>query len=226
MSHSRARNITVRALLIVGGWTLFALFGISQSYVARAYNQRINMRPIVLFELLDMELWAPLTPLIFWLAGKLVIRRENWRWTVPANIAMGAVFSLIQLSVLVQFLPAVGYRTGPGIVRTVILNRFHAGVLTCWALIGIRHAMEYYRQFRMRELAASQLEAKLALARVEMLKMQLQLHYLFNTMHAISALMYRDLPAADRMIARLSDFLRLTLDSAGVQEVSLRREME
>src|SRR4051794_28694280 len=170
MSHSRTRTITMRALLILGGWTLYALFSVSQSYVARAYNARINMTPVVLFELLDAYLWAVLTPLVFWLAGKLVIRRSNSRWTIPANVAMAAAFSLLHLAILVQFLPAVGYRTGPAIVRTVILNRFHSGVLACFALIGLRHAIEYYRQFRMRELAASQLEAKLALARVEMLK--------------------------------------------------------
>ena len=56
--------------------------------------------------------------------------------------------------------------------------------------------------------------------------MQLQPHFLFNTLHAISALMYRDPEGADRMIARLSDFLRLTLDSTGVQRVTLKREME
>jgi two-component system LytT family sensor kinase len=56
--------------------------------------------------------------------------------------------------------------------------------------------------------------------------MQLEPHFLFNTLHAISALMYRDVEGADRMITRLSDFLRLTLDSAGQQEVTLMREME
>jgi len=87
-------------------------------------------------------------------------------------------------------------------------------------------AIEYYRQFRLRELKASQLEAQLAVAQLEVLKMQLQPHFLFNTLHAISALMYRDVGSADRMVTRLSDFLRLTLDSAGVQEVTLKREME
>src|SRR3974377_1434782 len=56
--------------------------------------------------------------------------------------------------------------------------------------------------------------------------MQLPPHFLFNTLHAISALMYRNLEDADRMITRLSDFLRLALDSAGVQGVPLRRGME
>jgi len=90
----------------------------------------------------------------------------------------------------------------------------------------MRHAIEYYRQYRLRELVASQLETQLAQAELEVLKMQLQPHFLFNTLHAISALLYRDAESADRMISRLSDFLRLTLDSAGVQEVPLKREME
>jgi LytS/YehU family sensor histidine kinase len=88
----------------------------------------------------------------------------------------------------------------------------------------MRHGIEYYRRYRVRELAASQLQAKLAVAQLEVLKMQLQPHFLFNTLHAVSTLMYRDVEGADRMVTRLSDFLRLTLDSAGVQEVTLIRD--
>src|SRR5262249_56998099 len=99
-------------------------------------------------------------------------------------------------------------------------------LLTCWAIMAIRHAIEYYRQVRIRELTASRLEAKLATAQLEVLRMQLQPHFLFNTLHAISALMYRNVEGADRMVARLSDFLRLSLDTAGVQEGPLKREME
>jgi LytS/YehU family sensor histidine kinase len=90
----------------------------------------------------------------------------------------------------------------------------------------VRHAIEYYRRYQNRELKASQLEARLAQAQLEVLKMQLQPHFLFNTLHAISALMYRDVESADRMITRLSDFLRLAIESSGVQEVPLKREME
>src|SRR5258708_24064647 len=56
--------------------------------------------------------------------------------------------------------------------------------------------------------------------------MQLQPHFLFNTLHAISTLMHRDVEAADRMLARLSDLLRLTLENVGVQEVTVKQERE
>src|SRR5262249_40591374 len=76
------------------------------------------------------------------------------------------------------------------------------------------------------ELKASQLEARLAQAQLQALKMQLHPHFLFNTLHAISALMRKDVEEADRMITRLSDLLRLTLENVGAQEATLRQELE
>ncbi|PYS93543.1 MAG: hypothetical protein DMF64_04900 [Acidobacteria bacterium] len=72
----------------------------------------------------------------------------------------------------------------------------------------------------------SRLEAELAQAQLRALKMQLQPHFLFNTLHSISTLLDEDVEAADEMIARLGDFLRLTLDNSGAQEVTLQKELE
>ena len=86
--------------------------------------------------------------------------------------------------------------------------------------------MDYYERYQAGEFRASQLEAQLAQAQLQALKMQLQPHFLFNTLNSISALQLTDVEAANRMTARLGDFLRLTLDNAGQQEVPLRQEME
>ena len=75
-------------------------------------------------------------------------------------------------------------------------------------------------------LRYSRLEAGLAEARLDALKLQLQPHFLFNTLHAISSLMHKDVDAADRMIARLSELLRGAIEKVGVQEVTLREELE
>src|SRR5262249_36986904 len=157
---------------------------------------------------------------------RLLVRRANWWRNVPLLLMAGVAFAAIHLNIFVRLLPWIGYRNSPQVRQTIFLAKFHSDLLTCWALFGIRHAMEYYREGRVRELRASQLEARLAVSQLEILKMQLQPHFLFNTLHAISTLMYRNVEGADRMIARLSDFLRLSLNSAGVQEVTLRREME
>ncbi|HZB44051.1 MAG TPA: histidine kinase, partial [Pyrinomonadaceae bacterium] len=88
------------------------------------------------------------------------------------------------------------------------------------------HASSYYRRYREGELRAVQLQAQLSQAQLQALKMQLHPHFLFNTLHSISALVHKDPEAADRMIARLGDFLRLTLENSGTQEVTLQKELE
>ena len=75
-------------------------------------------------------------------------------------------------------------------------------------------------------MRASHLETQLAQAQLQVLKMQLQPHFLFNTLHTISVLMAEDTEAANRTLVRLSDLLRMTLDNAGAQEVPLKQEME
>src|SRR5688500_6358034 len=86
-------------------------------------------------------------------------------------------------------------------------------------IVLLSHASNYYQRYREGELRASQ-------AQLQALKMQLHPHFLFNSLHSISALVHTDPEAADRMIARLGDFLRMTLENSAVQEVSLRQELE
>ncbi len=221
-----ARKLALHGVLIFGGWTLYALLIASQNYFSRAYSARIPMRPALTYALSDSFAWAVLTPLILLVAGWFLIRGRNWWWTIPVLFVSAAVFSALHLLILLPLLPLAGYKMTSGNVQSITLARFQSDIVTCCVLIGLRHGIDYYRQFRTRERQAIQLESRLMQAQLEMLKMQLQPHFLFNTLHAISTLMYRDPEGADRMIARLSDFLRLTLESAGVQQVTLKREME
>jgi LytS/YehU family sensor histidine kinase len=93
-------------------------------------------------------------------------------------------------------------------------------------LVVLRHTFDFYTRYREEELRGSRMEAQLAQAQLQALRMQLHPHFLFNTLNAVSALMHRDLDAAERMLARLSDFLRLTLETGGAHEVPLRQELD
>jgi LytS/YehU family sensor histidine kinase len=84
----------------------------------------------------------------------------------------------------------------------------------------------YYQGYRKSELRSAELAAKLAETQLQVLRMQLHPHFLFNTLNSIATLIHRDPDGADRMTARLSDLLRLTLENVGVQEVPLARELE
>src|SRR3712207_9290098 len=89
----------------------------------------------------------------------------------------------------------------------------------------ITYAVSYYNRYRQGELRAMQLEAQLSQAQLQALKMQLHPHFLFNTLHSISALLSRDTDKARTMITRLGDFLRMTLENSGTQERSEERRV-
>ena len=93
------------------------------------------------------------------------------------------------------------------------------------AVAAVLHAFDYRRRYQERELRAAQLEGQLAQAQVQALRMQLNPHFLFNTLHAISSLMDDDVRRSRRMLVDLSDLLRLSLDSVGQQEVPLEQEL-
>src|SRR5918995_343263 len=82
---------------------------------------------------------------------------------------------------------------------------------TLAALCGVLHAIEYYRRYRDREGLALQLRASLSDARLQALRAQINPHFLFNTLNAATALIYRDAKSADRMLTQLADLLRVTL---------------
>jgi sensor histidine kinase YesM len=94
------------------------------------------------------------------------------------------------------------------------------------AIVVLHHAVVYYRVSRDRALRAAQLETRLAQTQLQMLRMQLQPHFLFNTLHSISALMHKDVRRADSMIVALSDLLRMSLQNIGAQEVPLQSELD
>jgi two-component system LytT family sensor kinase len=100
-------------------------------------------------------------------------------------------------------------------------------------ILLVSHVINYYKRFRDEELKATELKAELAEAQLQItqaqlqaLKMQLHPHFLFNTLNSISALLDEDAEKADEMLARLGDFLRLTLENSGAQMVALRDELE
>ncbi|MFQ5651643.1 MAG: sensor histidine kinase [bacterium] len=203
--------------------TFLGFFFASQSYLSYLYRgYEANFMTSLQFILPDWYVWALFTPLIVWLARRLRFGREHWLRNVFVHLFVGllvTVAKMFVLSLLTGWIPWLPHRPW-SLVQT------HPNLVTYWVILGLSHGFDYYRKFREKELRTSQLEGRLAKTQLQVLKMQLQPHFLFNTLHAISALMHKDVEAADRMMARLSDLLRLTLENTGVHEVSLKQELE
>lgn len=93
-------------------------------------------------------------------------------------------------------------------------------------IIGFAHAFFYYQETQQRAIREANLEMRLVEARLQTLQRQLHPHFLFNTLHAITALMHRDVPAAERMLIQLGDLLRMTLEIGKRPDVRLGEELE
>lgn len=117
---------------------------------------------------------------------------------------------------------------GPG--YSALLARFftlyfHFYFLTFVSVLLAYHAYTWRHQFMDQALRASQLETQLFHAQNQALRMQLQPHFMFNTLHSIGTLMHSDVDAADGMISRLGDLLRMSLDRSRDQEITLGEEL-
>ena len=205
----------------------------SQDYLRQARsNHPVDvLKLLFLMELPFAYLWALLTPMLLRLARRFRIERgrllRHSLIHILASILL-SVSTMVGISTVSNYLfvePAERQFTLTKLLYS-IYNYFDYYILIYWLILMISHAFDYYSRYQQGELRASQLQAQLARAELQALKMQLHPHFLFNTLHSISALQLKDIAAANRMIARLGDFLRLTLDNSGAQEVSLEKELE
>jgi len=222
---------------VLVGWTLIGLFFIGRNSIMFAgKGMAVPWARTFSFELTYWYLWALLTPLILWLARRLPVDRGRWRRGVLSHLLLGLLIAPLHaaldygvswlLAVYALRLPAEQMAKIFYNVKTGIMIASFNNSLTYWLLVGAYHTLDYYRKYRERDFEASQLEVRLAQAELQNLKMQLQPHFLFNTLHAISVLMREDVAAANRMLIRLGDLLRTTLQNLGTHEVSLRQEVE
>jgi len=102
---------------------------------------------------------------------------------------------------------------------------FAKHVTLYWTAVAAIYVFDAYQDARNRQLRTADLEARLAEARLQNLRLQLQPHFLFNALNTVSSVMYEDVERADSMLARLGDLLRRTLNVAEIQEISLREEL-
>ena len=207
-------------LAIFAGWSaLVVVFAVSSSLTYALNYQPPRWRYTLAMAATEWYVWAALTPLVAWLSRRFRISRARW-WRVLVLGAVGLVAAFFKVTLTRVLRGALGDEEYFQITNLV------SQYLVYWTIVIVTHAWLYYRESRERELRTSQLEAALAQTRLQMLSMQLQPHFLFNTLNTIAELIYQQPAQAERMIGGLSHLLRETLHAGLVDRVPLVRELE
>jgi two-component system LytT family sensor kinase len=221
-----------RGFLIGSGvYLLIILFFSSDAYFSKFRGGSVSFREGITFYSERWLAWAILTPFIVFLARRIRLSRSRWPTALAIHIMGGVVFTLLQnlaFMGLRYFNIIIGIQSSflVGSFLENYLKSYQFNVPTYVIIVGLVIAMDYYRRNRVHELMTAQLETRLAGAELQALRMQVHPHFLFNTLHAISALVHLNPDAADRMINRLSEMFRLNLENAGFQEIPLESELE
>jgi two-component system LytT family sensor kinase len=216
--------------IVFGAWTALALFFTGQLYYTYLLSEKpTTWRYAASQQFIYPYLWAVGTLVVLWLANRFPVEGREW-WRNALLHLFSATLFVVVISATFQTVfqyvntPEKPFRLSQTLQWIIFNSSENYGIYGLILLLN--QVFRYYRRYREGELRASQLETQLTQAQLQALKMQLHPHFLFNTLHSISALLHRDPDTADRMIARLGDFLRLTLDNSGAQEVSLQKELE
>jgi two-component system, LytTR family, sensor kinase len=223
-----------RAALLFGAWTLVGIIFATVSYASALAdtNRRFGFLDALRLNLILFYLWGLFSPLLFWFSRRYPLefpprKRGNLLLHLPALVVFAAVHQAIQVVVLWSTNSRM-QQQWPSIVdcyRYYFWFGFYIDLIIALLIIIAVNALVYYRRFRAGELEQASLKTQLAQAQLKALKMQLHPHFLFNTLHSISSLILEDPPKANSMIARLGDFLRLTLEHSNRQLVTLKEEM-
>ncbi len=231
----------VRFGLLLGLFLALSMFAaaMSWSFTMRTGASIWTLQPdasatlwyVVAMNLLYWGTWALLAPPALWAARRWRLDAAGWRRAVALHMAFGFAVGCIHVVIVATGRTLLQRAIGMQVswedrVWEMFFRTIDWEMTLYFALVGVQHALLYHAEAQQRALRAAHLETRLVEAQLQALQRQLHPHFLFNTLHAISALVHRDPDKADEMIERLSDLLRLTLDRVGVQEVPLCEELE
>jgi two-component system, LytTR family, sensor kinase len=221
-----------RLAMIAGAWCYFAALLTINNYVfAAMMGQPISWAEAARFPVINYAIWMLFTPVILFFCER--IRRLHCRTQVwiAAHSTFAILILLINAAAWIPFSTVDNaYENVPRLSWRFISLQFWQSIAwnlwMYWVIVGIFYGLDYYFGARDARVRAAQLEGQLAKAELEVLKGQLQPHFLFNTLNLVSSLIHTDAASADDMIGDLGSLLRISLESHASHEVPLAEEMK
>jgi two-component sensor histidine kinase len=210
----------------VAVWTALPLLFVAQTAIWLGYSgQPIDWAAMLAFRIGDWYACGIFVPLLIWLTNRWPVDRRH----LASRLAIHAVVLVaVSAAKIIVFQPVRDLIGQPSALplSQVMLRTLISEIVAFVATDAAIHAIIFYQRYREREAASAQLQARLRDAQLHALRAQLNPHFLFNTLNAITTLLHRDPNRADAMLTRLGDLLRDTLRSEPDHEIPLREELE
>lgn len=212
------------------GSTAFAAIYAAQTIALQSIESRpANAWPIIVVSGAQWWVWGLLSPVVFALANRFPVTRDSWHTAVPLHLLAAAAMSVVHATLIALVVMQLPFgdmpRTFGMIFSSYAYSRLQSNLLIYIALLAVHAGLVQASLARERAVHAVALEGALARAELDALRMQLNPHFLFNTLHAIRTLVEADPTAARQMLLRLGDLLHATLDASAQQESSLEDEL-
>jgi two-component sensor histidine kinase len=219
------------AVLLVALWTIpGVLAGFETSVFQMLEGRHPPLGRVLLQQCSGWWAWAAMTPVVFMLAERWPLRRPFRAGTLAVHLVASLIATAVH-GVVYSLTSRALAPTPPSASISLVLVRSLVGWLPItvpiyFGLVAVAHWLTLARREREREQRTLALEAQLAGAQLQALRMQLHPHFLFNTLNTIAMLVReQDVTASIRLIAQLGDVLRQVLRSADTQEVLLSEEI-
>jgi len=171
-------------------WTIIGVAFASQLYLSRAkLGDPVSWKFALGRSLADWYVFAVLAIPATWLARRFPVEKHRWRRPLLIHLACGAIFSVswMILRAWVEQWDSPGTRVFPAAFSHALVPTFLFSALVYCVIVSVSHTVEYYLKYQEREVQAAELEKSLTEAKLQALQMQLNPHFLFNTLHAISS---------------------------------------
>jgi hypothetical protein len=216
-------------VVFLSGWlVLAALFALQEWLGARTWNYNIHFGRFYLFWAIQFLLWGIICWVIWWKLGDW-IQRATLKQILTRMVPLSIIVSVFEEVIWVTATWALRIDRSLSFLHRlvrVVDSEFISSLLTFWIIFFLFRGIGYYQRLRERENTAIRLESELTNARLRALRMQLNPHFLFNTMNSISSLMHSDVEAADHMLEEMCSMLRMTLERGDAKLIPLADEVE
>ncbi len=229
-ADSPGRSVLTHPVVFVAAFTLIGILFAAQEWL-HLYHSGYRISAALVFESWGSQyfIWGIIS-WVLWRLYRHLIQKASVVQILTIVFPVSLVTCLIQEMIWVIFFPTIPIDRPPMSYWQRVSFNFKGDLVESmvifWGAFFFFRGFGYYQQFREKENFAARLEAQLANAQIAALRMQLNPHFLFNTMNSISSLMRSDIDAADSMLEQMSSLLRMTLERRDVQLIPLHDEIE